>query len=52
MSARSDDGIIEALDIDGAAFGVAVQWHPEVTSTQDSRLFESLTAAAQKYRSN
>lgn len=52
VSARSDDGIIEALDIDGAAFGVAVQWHPEVTSTQDSRLFESLTAAAQKYRSN
>ncbi len=45
MSARGDDGIIQAVDIDALTFGVAVQWHPE-ESPDDLRLFEALVAAA------
>lgn len=52
VSARTAEGVIEGVDIDGLTFGVGVQWHPEVTSTRDGRLFESLTAAARTYRRN
>lgn len=50
VCARSEDGIIEAVSIDGATFGIGVQWHPEVTAERDARLFESLTRAAHNYR--
>ncbi len=49
VSAHGDDGIIQAVDIDGATFGVAVQWHPE-ESPDDLRLFEALIAAADAAR--
>ena len=52
VSARSDDNIIEAVEIDDYPFGVAVQWHPEVTSDTDARLFDALTTAARTQRSN
>ena len=52
VSARSDDDIIEAVEIDDYPFGVAVQWHPEVTSDTDARLFDSLVTAARTDRSN
>jgi putative glutamine amidotransferase len=45
VSARGDDDIIQAVDIDSMTFGVAVQWHPE-ESPEDLRLFEGLIAAA------
>lgn len=45
VSARGDDGIIQAVDIDGMSFGVAVQWHPEETP-DDLRLFAALIEAA------
>jgi len=45
VSARGDDGVVQAVEIDGARFGVAVQWHPE-ESPDDLRLFEGLIAAA------
>ena len=48
--ARSEDGIVEAVELDGHPFGLAVQWHPEHTP-EDNRLFEALVAAAKKYRS-
>jgi len=48
VSARGDDGVIQAVDIDGATFGLAVQWHPEV-SPEDLRLFEALVEAAADY---
>lgn len=51
VSARSADGIVEAIEIDGHPFGVAVQWHPEVTSDTDGRLFDALVAAANAKRS-
>lgn len=45
VSARGDDGVVQAVDIDGARFGVAVQWHPEETQ-HDLRLFAALIEAA------
>lgn len=52
VSARSDDDVIEAIEIDDYPFGVAVQWHPEVTSESDGRLFDALISAARTQRSN
>jgi putative glutamine amidotransferase len=50
VTARSDDGVIQAVELEGAAFGVAVQWHPEEDAAEDARLFEGLVAAARDYR--
>ncbi len=44
VSARSEDGVIEAVELPGQRFVVGVQWHPEETG--DGRLFEALIAAA------
>ena len=30
VTARADDGVIEALEADGGSFVLAVQWHPEM----------------------
>jgi putative glutamine amidotransferase len=45
-TAWSDDGIVEAVELDapGCPFAVAVQWHPEVGD--DLSLFRALVAAA------
>ena len=48
VTARSDDGTIQAVELEGVPFGVAVQWHPE--QDDDIRLFEGLVEAARKYR--
>lgn len=45
VTAHGDDGIIQAVEIDGMSFGLAVQWHPE-ESPDNLRLFEALVAAA------
>lgn len=52
VSAQSDDGIIQAVDVDGMTFGVAVQWHPEESAADDARLFAALVDAAADYRLN
>lgn len=52
VTARSKDDVIEALEIDGYPFGVATQWHPEVSSENDGRLFDALITAARNPRSN
>ena len=49
VSARSDDGTIQAVEVDGLPFGVAVQWHPE-ENPDDLRLFAGLVEAAKDYR--
>src|SRR5882762_10116981 len=44
VSARSSDGVIEALERPGQAFAVAVQWHPEdriLVSDVDRKLFQA-----------
>jgi gamma-glutamyl-gamma-aminobutyrate hydrolase PuuD len=43
-TARSDDGVIEAVELPGHRFVVGVQWHPE--ESRDARLFEALVGAA------
>lgn len=49
VTARSHDGVIEAVELDSVPFGVAVQWHPE-QSPEDVRLFAGLVDAARTYR--
>jgi putative glutamine amidotransferase len=51
VSARSDDGIVQALEVEALPFGVAVQWHPE-ENPDDLRLFAGLVEAAREYRAN
>ena len=45
VSAYSPDGIVQAVEVEGHPFGIAVQWHPEQT-LDDLRLFEALVKAA------
>ena len=46
VTARSDDGVVEAAELAGDGFVVGVQWHPEESG--DVRLFEGLVAAARR----
>ncbi|UPK75010.1 gamma-glutamyl-gamma-aminobutyrate hydrolase family protein [Nocardioidaceae bacterium SCSIO 66511] len=46
VSARADDGMLEAMEKPGSRFEVAVQWHPEAGA--DLRLFEALVQHADK----
>jgi putative glutamine amidotransferase len=48
VTAHSDDGIIQAVELESVPFGVAVQWHPE-ESPDDIRLFAGLVDAAHTY---
>ncbi len=50
VTARSDDGVIQALEFEGNPYGIAVQWHPEQDAEEDARLFEGLVQAAREYR--
>ncbi len=47
VSARAPDGIVEGLELPGARWLVAVQWHPEDTAGRDpvqQRLFDAFVA--------
>lgn len=47
------DGVIEAVEVPGSTWLVAVQWHPEVTAATDAAqqgLFDDLVAAAGERR--
>jgi gamma-glutamyl-gamma-aminobutyrate hydrolase PuuD len=44
VTARSGDGVIEAVELPGHRFVLGVQWHPEEAG--DGRLFEALVAEA------
>lgn len=48
VSAWDADGVVEALELPGDGFVVAVQWHPE-KSLDDLRLFTALVDAARSY---
>lgn len=45
VSAMDADGVIEALELPGESFVLAVQWHPE-QALDDLRLFEAVVHAA------
>jgi putative glutamine amidotransferase len=49
--AVAPDGTIEAVEMAGHPFFLAVQWHPEMTASVDAaqqRLFNALVAEARK----
>ena len=48
VTARSDDGVIEAVEVLGRSFAIGVQWHPEEDG--DVRLFDGLVVAAGQRR--
>ena len=48
VSARTDDGLVQAFETTGEGYLVGVQWHPE-QNADDKRLFEGLVAAAREY---
>lgn len=48
VSAIDSDGVIEAVEMPGSDFVVAVQWHPEET-LDDLRLFKGVVDAARVY---
>jgi putative glutamine amidotransferase len=48
VSAVDSDGVVEAVEMGGPGFVVAVQWHPE-ESLEDLRLFSGLVDAARAY---
>jgi putative glutamine amidotransferase len=52
VSARSDDGVVEAVERAAVPFCVGVQWHPESHGDAESdALFRAFVAAAQPGRS-
>lgn len=49
VTARSDDGVIEAVELPGHPFYVGVQWHPELLAAEErphANLFRALVRAA------
>ncbi len=48
VSAQDSDGVIEAVEIPGDNFVLAVQWHPE-ERLDDLRLFAAVVEAAAAY---
>lgn len=50
VSAFDVDGVVEALELPGENFVLAVQWHPE-ESLEDLRLFSAVVDAARSRRS-
>ena len=49
VTARTDDGIVQAVELEGVPFGLAVQWHPEEDAAEDARLFAGLVDAARTH---
>lgn len=49
VTARTEQGVIQAVELPTVPFGVGVQWHPE-QSPDDRRLFAGLVEAAREYR--
>jgi putative glutamine amidotransferase len=47
-TARTTDGVVEAVELPSAAFVLGVQWHPE--EGRDQRPFDALVEAARAYR--
>ena len=51
VTARGNDGIVEAMELDGPTWITAVQWHPEDTAATDPAqqgLFDAFVTAARR----
>ena len=48
VSARTDDGLVQAFESDGDSYLVGVQWHPE-ENAEDRRLFADLVSQARAF---
>jgi putative glutamine amidotransferase len=51
VAATSPDGLIEAIELDGAAFALGVQWHPEAVVRHEPRhaaIYRGLVEAARR----
>jgi putative glutamine amidotransferase len=51
VAAQAPDGTIEALEMPGHPWLIAVQWHPEITAAHDptqQRIFDALVQAARQ----
>ncbi|GAA1918935.1 gamma-glutamyl-gamma-aminobutyrate hydrolase family protein [Microbacterium aoyamense] len=48
VTARTDDGLVQAIESAGDGYLVGVQWHPE-ENAEDRRLFAGLVAQASAY---
>ncbi|MAG94073.1 MAG: peptidase C26 [Planctomycetaceae bacterium] len=51
VSARAEDGVVEAVEMPAHAWLIAVQWHPELTAASDrgqQRLFEAFVQACRE----
>jgi putative glutamine amidotransferase len=46
VSAASEDGVIEAVELEGHPFALGVQWHPE--ADEKSRVIEALVGAVER----
>ena len=53
VTARSADGLVEAVEIPQHPFALAVQWHPECLPhlPEHRRLFEAFVEATRRYTS-
>jgi putative glutamine amidotransferase len=49
VTARTDDGTVQAVELPGVPFGIGVQWHPEEDADDDLRLFVALVDSARDY---
>jgi gamma-glutamyl-gamma-aminobutyrate hydrolase PuuD len=48
VTARADDGVPEAVEVERRRFAIGVLWHPE--AGEDGALFEALVGEARRYR--
>ena len=46
MVGRTDDGLIEAVELDGMTFLISTQWHPEML--KQNSIFEGLIQASMR----
>lgn len=50
VTARSPDGVVEAIEMDGECFVVGVQWHPESMAADDEQMLSLFAAFVQASR--
>ena len=53
ITGKTEDGIIEAIELEAHPFCLGVQWHPEFGSTNaDNKLFDAFAKACKNFKEN